>query len=363
MRGYLLLFGVFTGSFASPAPAEDIPAGARATVNADSAPLYAEMSSSSTVLKKLPKGEVLSIAYSVQTGEGEWCSTDGPAPGYVLCRNLTRDEAPKPDLSAPLPPVLTPTAAPRPLPLRTERVLPPVPKEPAVVTLEQSALMSAAKTGNVTAIQLALGKGAIVNGRDKDGKTALMWAAYMGRAEAVTALLGEGADPNAGDNLGWTALEAAVWARHPAVLELLLQQGAAVDARDSEGRTPLMHAAQYGDLLMLRELLSQGADPNARNRFDQTPLMFAVALNDSAPAELLVSAGADVNAKDAAGRSVLINAVLAGAERSANVQWLLQHKADVNAKDNEGRTALNWALKKGHSAIAQLLKKNGATEW
>jgi ankyrin repeat protein len=91
--------------------------------------------------------------------------------------------------------------------------------------------------------------------------------------------------------------------------------------------------------------------------------MFAVTLNETAAAELLLSAGADVNAKDAAGRSVLINAALAGAERSPIVQLLVDHAAELNAKDNEGRTALAWALKKGHTAIAQLLKKAGAAEW
>ena len=66
-------------------------------------------------------------------------------------------------------------------------------------------------------------------------------------------------------------------------------------------------------------------------------------------------------ARDAAGRSVLINAVLA--ERNVNVQLLLGADAEVNGKDNESHTALAWAAKKGNTAIAQLLKKAGAAEW
>jgi ankyrin repeat protein len=344
-------------------PAADNSAVSRATVNAESISVYAETSSSSALVRKLAKGEAVNIGYSVVTSDGEWCSLDGAPRGYVQCRFLTREEPPKSDAGpAPLPIVLTPaiTSAAR-TPQRSFAAQPP--GEPGVFTPEQAALIGAAKMGNVNAIQLALGKGALLNGRDKDGKTALMWAAYMGRNEAVRELLAAGAEVNVPDNLGWTAVEGAVWSRHPAALDLLLERGPEVNARDSEGRTPLMHAAQYGDLVMMRALLAKGADPNARNRFDQTPVMFAVTLNETAAADLLLSAGADVNAKDAAGRSVLINAALAGAERSNVVQLLVDHAADLNAKDNEGRTALAWAIKKGHAGIAQLLKKAGAAEW
>ena len=335
----------------------------RATVNAEAVPIYAETSQSSAVVQKLAKGETVTIAYTVATGEGDWCSMSDRA-GYVLCSSLTRQEPPKPETAAaPLPAVITtatvPAARPRP---RAPQAIAHSPAEPALFTPEQSALLNAAKMGNITALQLALGKGAALNGGDKDGKTALMWAAYMGRADAVKELLSAGADANATDSLGWTALEAAVWARHPAALELLLEQGADANARDSEGRTSLMHAAQYGDLIMLRQLLAKGADPNARNRFEQTPLMFAVALNDPAAAALLLDAGADVNARDAAGRSVLINAVLGSTERAPLVQALMRAGADVNARDIEGRTALALVLKKGYAAVAQLLRKAGASE-
>jgi len=336
----------------------------RATVNAEAVPIFAETAQSSAVVKKLTKGEIVSIAYTVATGEGDWCSMSDRA-GYVLCGYLTRDEPPKPETTVgSLPAVLTTSAA---APAsrsqaRAPQAIPHPLAEPALFTPEQSALMSAAKAGNIAAIQLALGKGAALNGGDKDGKTALMWASYMGRADAVKELLSAGADTNAADSLGWTALEAAVWARRPAALELLLEQGADANARDSEGRTSLMHAAQYGDLIMMRQLLAKGADPNARNRFEQTPLMFAVVLNDPAAAALLLDAGADVNARDAAGRSVLINAVLASTERTPVVQALTRAGADVNATDNEGRTALALAMKKGDTAIAQLLKKAGASQ-
>jgi ankyrin repeat protein len=358
---FCLLFVL--GTLAFPVQAAVSLTGSGATVNTDSVPVYAETASSSAVLKHLAKGEAYSIDYSVMTAEGEWCSLGESAHGYVLCAYLKREEQPKLDATpAPLPAVLTSPAS-HPAQKHADVHTPPPPAESAMFTPGQSALMSAAKGGSATAIELALAKGALVNGRDKDGKTALMWAAYMGRTEAITELLAAGADPNQADSLGWTALEAAVWARHPAALELLLAQGPEVNPRDSEGRTPLMHAAQYGDLVMIRDLLAKGADPNASNRFGQTPLMFAVALPDPDAATLLIAAGADVNARDAAGRSVLINAALTGADRTANVRRLIEARADLNAKDNDNRTALAWAIRKGQTAIALVLKKSGAADW
>src|SRR5690349_20157923 len=194
----MVLCGLLT-----PARAADAAPGNRAMVNADSVPVHRETSKASPVLRTLAKGEVFPVAYSVETVEGAWCGTTDASRGYVQCEYLTREEPAKvePAESGPLPQVLTPAVhAVR----RPGAPVQPAPGGPVVATAEQSTLMCAAKAGNVTAIQLALGKGAIVNGRDKDGKTALMWAASMGRPEAVTELVSQGADVNAADNLGWT---------------------------------------------------------------------------------------------------------------------------------------------------------------
>src|SRR6267143_561253 len=233
-----------------------------ATVNREAVPVHAEASTSSAVVRVLAKGDELKVGFSLATSEGEWCSATG---GYVLCRYLTREEAAKPELEdAPLPPVFT-TSGPTTKPGKQTAYF--APREPALLTPEQSALMSAARLGSVVAIQVALEKGADVNSRDKDGKTALMWAAYMGRVQAVVELVSAGADVNTVDSTGWTALEAAVWTRRASVVENLIERGAQVNVQDNEGRTPLMHAAQYGDTVVMRDLLAQGADPNASNKF------------------------------------------------------------------------------------------------
>jgi len=329
----------------------------RATVNSEAVPLHAEASTRSTVVRVLAKGDELKVEFTLATGEGEWCSATG---GYVLCRYVTREEAAQAEFQgAALPPVLTASGqTSRPI----EQTAYVAPREAAFLTPEQSALMSAARLGNVVAIQFAIEKGADVNSRDKDGKTALMWAAYMGRAQAVVELISAGAEVNAADSTGWTALEAAVWTRRSSVVQILIERGAQVNVQDNEGRTPLMHAAQYGDAGVVRDLLAQGADPNARNKFGQTPLMFAVALNDTATARMLLDAGADMNARDAAGRSVLINAALSGGEHTANVLLLIERGAELNSKDSEGRSALTWADKRHYLVMGHLLRKAGAAE-
>lgn len=351
----------------------------------DATPVYAKMSASSALLATLKQGQSVTLVFSLATTEGNWCNVQVSEPiigsGYVPCQLLERRASPHVarwnDLLpnqpvAPAPPLLKPAepegraaeavAAALPLP-----IAPPVPHtkiatpSTAPVSAEQSALFGAARSGNVAAIQFTLAHGIHVDVRDKDGRTPLMWAAYMGQTAAIEELLGQWADMEIKDNLGWTALAAAAWMRHIPAVQMLLEQGADVNTKDGEGRTPLMYAAIHGDALLVQTLLAKDAEVDARNRFEQTPLMLAVSNRDPAAEQILLEAGAQVNARDAAGRSVLMNAALAGGEQAANVQLLLEHGADLTIKDKEGRTALMWAARRGHAKIVQILKKAGAT--
>jgi ankyrin repeat protein len=322
-----------------------------ATVKTDSLTVYSQMSSTSDVVRTLVTGDAVTVSYSIASEGGEWCSV---SPGYVLCRSLDRQKLP-PAVTAPDP--KTAPVVPAPIAPAVEHpVAPPKPLTPEQAALV-SILIAAAKSGNLTAIQLAMEKGAEINGADIDGKTPLMWAAYTGQYSAVTALLAAGADMQARDKMGWTALHAAAWARRAPVVSLLLENGAAADAKDLDDRTALMHAAQYGETAMVKDLIAKGANTNARNKFDQTPLMFAVTLRDTSTAEALLEGGADINAKDAAGRTVLMDAVLAGADRAPAVEWLLVNGAETNAADKQGRSALKLAAEHGYPEMVTLLRK------
>src|SRR5579862_6386057 len=178
----------------------------RATVKTDSLSVYSQMSGSSDVVRTLAKGDAVTVSYSIASGDGEWCSI---SPGYVLCKALDR-QVQEPPVTAPDPKTAPLIPAPAP-PAVEPAVAPPKPLTPEQSALA-SVLIAAAKSGNIVAIQLAIEKGAPVNGADIDGKTPLMWAAYTGQYSAVAALLAAGADMQARDKMGWTALHAAAWA-------------------------------------------------------------------------------------------------------------------------------------------------------
>ena len=177
MRKSLLCCPLVLGVLAVSCLAADGSSSGGATVSTDSVAVYSETASSSAILKHLAKGAALTVDYSIATGEGEWCSLGAPERGYVFCDSLKRDEPPKQDAAAaPLPTMLTPPTS-HPAQPGVDAHAPRPAAEPAMFTPEQSALMSAAKLGSAAGIELALSKGALANGRDKDGKTALMWAA------------------------------------------------------------------------------------------------------------------------------------------------------------------------------------------
>lgn len=75
----------------------------------------------------------------------------------------------------------------------------------------QTALMRASQTGHAAVVALLAGrKGAGLNARDENGFTALMWAARGGQVKAIGALLAAGADRAVRGLDGSTAAELAV---------------------------------------------------------------------------------------------------------------------------------------------------------
>ena len=139
-------------------------------------------------------------------------------------------------------------------------------------------------------------------------------------------------------------------------IEKALAQGYKVDTRDPGDRTALMYAAFNGQANIVKKLIAAGADVNARDKGGSTALMFAASGPFVETAKLLLDSGAKIDTID--GNEHFTALMWAAAEGQAeNVTLLLKHKADTTLKDVDGDTAESFAAKKGHTAVAQVLKE------
>ena len=146
------------------------------------------------------------------------------------------------------------------------------------------AFVSAARDGDLAAMQKLLARGVDVNAKDNSGGTALYWASFD-HLDIVRALLDRGADVNAD-----TPLVVASFGGHLDIVRALLDKGADVNAKDSrDGGTALMAASAQGHLDVVQALLEKGADVNAKGNDGTTAL--SVAKDDGVKA-VLTEAGA-----------------------------------------------------------------------
>ena len=239
-----------------------------------------------------------------------------------------------------------------------------------------TALIHAARCGNVAVMEVLVELGADVEGTDGWGWTVMRWAAngevvrwlaargfsiqgdggHMsplgwacddGRVDAVRALIELGADVGYRDMGGWTPLHRAMMCsstdqqRVVEIMRVLLTAGADVRAVQQDGRTPL-HCAKHA--VCVDVLVGAGADLEARDREGQTPFHHVLQLPDSDEAlvvmSALVAAGANLNAADGSGRTPLHSV-----RHAACVDVLVGAGADLEARDVEGQTPLHYAVR------------------
>jgi ankyrin len=236
--------------------------------------------------------------------------------------------------------------------------------------------------------------------------TALLFAARVGDLESATLLVAAGADVNDSDAWGVTATVLAAHSGFGDFVEFLLERGANPNLA-AAGFTALHEAIMRRDEKIVSTLLTHGADPNAplrtwtptrrsSNDFNFSPALvgatpFWLAARVTAPAimRLLVARGADplfvhhadyVNGESYERRQETTTALMAALGMGGRVTaWVppnrserepltleavklaIASRVDVNAADHDGRTALDAAKALKYDAVVKFLVENGAT--
>ena len=275
-----------------------------------------------------------------------------------------------------------------------------------------TALLFAARQGEVECGRILLEAGADVNQVDSDGNNALILATLNTHYDFAQMLLDHGAAPNVKAKNGRAALYTAVemhdvdWSPRPAhkesdkttsleLIQALLAHGADVNAQltapapiaklaqdggdrsMAAGATAFMRAARSADVEVMRLLLDHNAEPTLANKDGLNSLMLAAGSGwtdhikgtEAQAAEavkLLLDLGFAVNDATDKGETALHGAAHRGAD--AIVKLLAEHGANVNARNKRGFTALDIAMGKGgppggvgtvHDTTAALLKQLG----
>lgn len=190
-------------------------------------------------------------------------------------------------------------------------------------------LLKAVEAGDIKGVRKLIRRGIKVDPKNKGETTALMMAARRGNLEIVKMLLTAGANPNASTvtrHGEWDSpLISAMGSKGDRlrILDTLIAGGADVNPRrvNPPVLPPLFYAIGSGDALMVEELLKRRADINFKFRNQVTPLMLAVSSRNSSMVKRLIAAGADVNLKNDLGQTALS---LAQEENNEEIVLILQ---------------------------------------
>jgi ankyrin repeat protein len=228
-----------------------------------------------------------------------------------------------------------------------------------------TALLFAARVGDVDSANLLLGKGADPNDALPDGTGALILAVHSGQGAVGKLLLEKGADPN-NAAIGYTALHAAVLRGDADLVKALLAHGADPNVRLTKGTpirrdttdfnlpktligaTPLLLAAKFLEVACMGALVAGGADLKLTMPNGATPLMLAAGMGSSQFQSRRGIARVDF------GKVEPENRVLEG------VRAVISFGVDVNAANQAGDTALHTAAGEGYDTVVQLLADQGA---
>jgi ankyrin repeat protein len=234
-----------------------------------------------------------------------------------------------------------------------------------------TALVFAARVGDLESAKLLVAAGANVNDADAWGVTATVMAAHSGFREMVVFLLDKGANPNAAA-AGFTALHVAIVRRDEQMASALLARGADPNARlqtwtptrrssldwnfapELVGTTPIWLAARFGQPAVMRLLKEKGADPL---------FVHHASYHAGDPATPRTETTTTLMAATGMGGGMAW-VQPARAEREAPmleaVKLAVESGVDVNAANTDGRTALDAATALRYESVVKYLAAHGA---
>lgn len=265
---------------------------------------------------------------------------------------------------------------------------------------KQTALMVAAKNGNIESVKFLLNANADISAKDIDEMTPLLHAVTSGNV-VVTKFIYDNGGKNdfSNEQNAATALSIAAGNSQPEMIRFLLQTGVKANSRLKNNANALTMASMRNNTEAVKLLLEAGADPNLQGKETVPPLTWAsnygyteiVKLLLAAKAKvntdrywsplfsaaqnghietmtILLKAGANINAQGYEGKTALMDAAERG--KVEVVKFLIENDADVNLKDRYNEvTALSWAMKSASvnqnpqiNEVIQLLKNAGAIE-
>lgn len=234
-----------------------------------------------------------------------------------------------------------------------------------------TALLFAARAGELSSAKLLLAAGANVNDADAWGVSAMVLAAHSGYRELVEFLLDKGADANMAA-AGFSALHIAIARRDEAMVRALLTHGANPNTPlrtwtptrrssrdfhftpDLVGATPFWLAARFSQPSVMRLLVKHGADPLFVHR-SQYVADEGLKHRSEATTALMAAAGMG------GGRAWIQPA---REEREPlileSVKLAVELGVDINAANTDGRTALDAAEALRIGPVVQFLLESGA---
>lgn len=239
---------------------------------------------------------------------------------------------------------------------------------------DETAILFAARVGDIESARLLVAAGAKVNDTDAWGVSAVTLAAHSGFGDVVELLLEKGADPNA-MKAGFAPLHEAIMRRDEKMVAALLDHGANPNlplltwtptrrssddwnfAPELVGATPFWLAARFTEPRVMAMLLKRGADPRFVHHGDRMVEGRGEAFQHRTDVTTAVMAALGMGGGKAWVPLAVKDRQAAALE---TVKLAVELGVDVNAANTDGRTALDAAETLKYESVVAFLKEHGA---